>query len=114
MNDYELKEASCSRCRKTKSIENFHGVRKQGLLNTCSECRKPRPDANARARAWRAKKKAEGVKVDKRGKSRNAYMRDYQRRRKCLLLEKELEVKTPTNPCAFKLADHHLLDFFKF
>ena len=75
-----LTVASCSRCRKTSPIENFYSKHKNGILKTCAPCRKPRTDSNERAKAWRAKKKAEGVKVDKRGKSRTVYMREYRRK----------------------------------
>ena len=78
----DLDKLRCSMCRQTKHIDLFYGVRQPGkLLKTCSPCRISTPNKIRYNREWRAKKKAQGIKADKRGKTRNAYMREYQRKR---------------------------------
>jgi hypothetical protein len=75
----------CSRCKKKKPTADFIGVRKKNCT-TCLSCRQFRPKQNDKAKAWRAKQKALGVTVDKRGKSRAEYMKQYKRREVPILL----------------------------
>jgi hypothetical protein len=73
----EPSEASrCSRCRKTKPNADFIGVRKN-TCTTCLSCRTGRPKSNDLAKAWRLKQKKAGIIVDKRGRNRSAYMKQY-------------------------------------
>jgi hypothetical protein len=68
----------CSGCRQTKTLEHFRGVRQPGRLTRCCQnCRAPLAKKAEYAREWRQKKKAAGVKYDTRGRTRNAYFRQY-------------------------------------
>lgn len=77
-------ELKCSRCKKTKDQECFKSRRgdNNAILRTCGECRVPSPLKRIHSKAYRARKKAQGIRCDTRGKSRNEYMKNYQRQRR--------------------------------
>jgi len=78
----DLDKLRCSACRQTKHIDLFKGVRQPDqVMKTCRPCRKSTPNKIRYNREWRAKQKAKGIKTDKRGKTRNEYMREYRRKR---------------------------------
>lgn len=74
----------CSRCKKSKLIECFKSMRPDldCILKTCTECRQPNTLKRIHSKAYRDRKKAQGIRYDTRGKDRNEYMRNYQRKRR--------------------------------
>lgn len=93
----------CSRCRLIKPVivfikqkgkerrkvncTDYHKVpqffkEEEKILKTCTDCRIPNPKQALYSKAYRTRNKLKGIKTDKRGSSRNEYMRLYQRRRR--------------------------------